>query len=223
MWIRSDIPQQCMYHLEFDQLIHHVESMIFELKINKEIWYIILVYKNPYVSNNILLSKLIKVYECLISKAKEIILLGDLNINMQVEDNDLTNDLCDLYNLTNLFKEPTCYKKPEGTLIDPIIVRNAKCFKKSINIFCDCSDFHHLVGCVTKLHLPPRKPFKIAYRSLRNFNENNFKLDVARIPFHISDIFIDEGDKYWVRNKLFTDVLNDHAPLKELRMTIYHI
>jgi hypothetical protein len=212
-----------MYHLEFDQLTHHVESMIFELKIRKEIWYIILVYKNPDVSNNILLSKLIKVYECLISKAKEIILLGDLNINMKVEDNDLKNELCDVYNLTNLIKEPTCYKKPEGTLIDPIIVRHAKRFKNSINIFCDSSDFHHLVGCISKLHLPPRKPFKIAYRTLKNFNENDFKLDVSRIPFHISDIFIDEGDKYWVRNKLFTDVLNDHAPLKERSIKEDHI
>ncbi len=38
--------------------------------------------------------------------------------------NDLQNELCDVYHIESLITEPTCFKKPEGTLIDPIIVRN---------------------------------------------------------------------------------------------------
>ncbi len=35
IWLRSDIPQQRMYHLEFDSGDYHVESMILELIIKK--------------------------------------------------------------------------------------------------------------------------------------------------------------------------------------------
>ncbi len=48
---------------------------------------------------------------------------------MLKENNELQNELCDIYDLDNLISEPTCFKKPEGTLIDPILVRNAMRFK----------------------------------------------------------------------------------------------
>ncbi len=54
-------------------------------------------YKNPKVPNNMFINKLKCVYESLINKAHEIILLGDLNIYMLNEDNELQNELCDIY------------------------------------------------------------------------------------------------------------------------------
>ncbi len=36
IWLRSDIPQQRMYHLEFDSDEYHVESMILQLIIKKK-------------------------------------------------------------------------------------------------------------------------------------------------------------------------------------------
>ncbi len=73
--------------------------------------------------------------DSLINKGKEIILLGDLNIDMSCEDILVKNELCDIYDLYNIISEPTCFRRPEGTLIDPIIVRSKKRFKKSINVF----------------------------------------------------------------------------------------
>ncbi len=114
--------------------------MIFELKIKKQVWYVIMAYKNPKVPNNMFITKLKGVYESLINKAHEIIVLGDLNIDMLKENNELQNELCDIYDLDNLISEPTCFKRLEGTLIDPILVRNAMRFKTSINVFCGYSD-----------------------------------------------------------------------------------
>ncbi len=82
-------------------------------------------YKYPKVPNNMFINKLNGVYESLINKAHESILLGDLNIDMLKENNELQNEPCDIYDLDNLISEPTCFKKPEGILIDPILVRNA--------------------------------------------------------------------------------------------------
>ncbi len=56
--------------------------------------------------------------------------------------------------LINPISEPTSFKNPERTLIDPILVRNAMRFKNSINVFCTYSDWHHMVGCITKRQIP---------------------------------------------------------------------
>ncbi len=125
------------------------------------------------------INKLKGVYESLINKAHEIILLGDLNIDMLKEDNELQNELCDIYDLDNLISEPTGFKNPEGTLIDAIVVRNAMRFKKSIN------DWHHIVGCITKLQIALDKPHKVTYRYLKYFDENTFTEDVGHNPFQI--------------------------------------
>ncbi len=88
-WIRSDIPQREMYELNFTSCTPHIESISFEITIKKEKWYIILAYKNPNVSNALFLKKVTEVYEQLTNKGKEIILLGDLNINMLSNENEI--------------------------------------------------------------------------------------------------------------------------------------
>ncbi len=42
-------------------------------------------------------------------ESDNIILIGDMNINMKGKVSAL-RDLCDLYNLKNIVKEPTCLK-----------------------------------------------------------------------------------------------------------------
>ncbi len=70
-------------------------------------------------------------------------------LSLSREDNLVKNALCDIYDLYNIISELTCVKRPVGTLIDPIIVSSNNRFRKSINVFCDYSDPHNLVGCIT--------------------------------------------------------------------------
>ncbi len=62
----------------------------------------------------------------------------------------------DIYDLSNLIIDPTCFKRPSRTLIDPLIVKNRKRFHEPINVFCGFSDHHNLVSCITKLQVPPQ-------------------------------------------------------------------
>ncbi len=48
-------------------------------------------------------------YESLFNKAKEIVLLGDLNIDLQDPENDLDVNLCHIYNFQNLIIYSTCF------------------------------------------------------------------------------------------------------------------
>ena len=223
LWIRSDVPQQRLQHLEFDSVNYHIESMIFELKVRKETWFLIFAYKNPNVPKHIFINKLKHVYEELIHKGQEVLTIGDFNIDCLHAENEIKHGICDVYGLQNIVSEPTCFKTPEGTLVDIILVKNSKRFKKPINVFCGYSDWHHLIGCITKLHIPPPKPNKVTYRSFKNFDETLFKSEVQCIPFHICNIFDDINDQYWVRNTLFTQVLNEHAPLKQKALREEHV
>ncbi len=80
--------------------------------------------------------------------------------------------------------------------------------------FCGYSDHHNYVGCITKLQFLIKKPKKITYRSLKHFDENIFKRKVNMIPSHISNIFSHVGDQYCVHKYVFTEILNEHAPIK---------
>ncbi len=44
--------------MEIDCCINHIESMISELKTKKQLWYVIMAYKNPKVPNNMFINKL---------------------------------------------------------------------------------------------------------------------------------------------------------------------
>ncbi len=87
-------------------------------------------------------------------------------------------------------------------------------YKLSFYLFCGYSDWYHMVGYITKLHIPPTKPLRVIYRNLKNFDQNIFKEQVNQIPFHICSIFDDVSDKCLSRNLLFSKVLDQHAPLK---------
>jgi hypothetical protein len=50
-----------------------------------------------------------------------------------------------------------------------------------------------------------------------------FKEEVGRIPFHVSNIFDDVDDQYWARKWLFTNVFNEHAPIKERAIKEDHV
>ena len=213
-WVRSDLLHTRLPEKEFYSEIHHVESMVFDITVSKQRWYIILAYKNPNVPNRIFMSMLTEFYDKAVLEAKEIILLGDVNIDMLLHDNCMSTELCSMYGVMNLIKEPTCFKAQRGTLIDPIIVMNKYRFQQPINIHCGYSDWHNLVGCITKLKVPLQKPKTIHYRSYKNFSPNKFKKDVRCIPFHVSEVFDDINDRFWFVTKMYTNILDHHAPRK---------
>ena len=214
-WIRSDIPHKRRDDIEFSCFDPHIESMVFSFTVRKQTWYLIFVYKNPKVAVNTFIEKLISAYNQMVDDGKEIILMGDVNIDMQTENDKLSTELCHTFGLTNLIKRPTCFKTERGTLLDPVLVMNPMRFQNPINIHFGYSDFHNLVGCVTKLKIPPSNPVTIKYRSYKHFDENKFNADVSFIPFHINEIFDDVNDRFWCINTLFKDVIDEHAPMKK--------
>ena len=212
--IRDDIPQTRKHDYEFSHTTDHVESMIFEITVKSFKFNLFVTYKNPKVSSEKFICLISQTYDALSSNSNESILVGDVNINMINEDNVFENNICNVYGLTNLIQSPTCFKSEVGTLLDPVVVSNTQKFCKPFNITCGSSDFHNIVGCMTRTTLPKSKPYRINYRSFKGFDETKFRNAVENLPMQICEIFDETDDQYWVFSKLYYDVLNEHAPLK---------
>ena len=64
-----------------------------------------------------------------------------------------------------------------------------------------------------------RPPSKIICKmQYRNFDEKKFKEDIRAAPFHIGSLFDDSDDQIWFWQKLYTDICDQHAPWKEIKV-----
>ena len=66
--------------------------------------------------------------------------------------------------------------------------------------------------------LPRDQPKIINIRNFNKFNERNFQSDIARAPFQVCEVFDDPTDVYYAWNLLFTELCNEHAPLKQIKV-----
>ena len=128
-------------------------------------------------------------------------------------------DLCDLYDLKNLIKDPTYHKEATSTLLDNILVSNHRRYTGALNANFNLSDCHNLIGAATRLFAPIMKPRKIFYRSYKHFCEADYLTDLSFAPFHVADIFDDIDDIAWFSSSLIRNVIDAHAPMKSKIIT----
>ena len=151
-----------------------------------------------------------------LSKCDNIIVLGDLNINVHnSNDSDLHYllSLCDTFCLKNLIKEKTCFAGIQGSSIDVILTNKARSFQTTMVTETGLSDHHLMITTFLKAHLVRLKPKKIFYRNYKKFNEANFLNDVKNATF-VCDV--DNPDiNYENLVQVFGSIIDKHAPLKQ--------
>ena len=79
------------------------------------------------------------------SEYKNIIILGDLNYDLLHRNNS--------FNLTNLFKNPTCIAKSSPSLPDVILTNRPRQFQRTQSIIDGISDAHATVVTTMKAHV----------------------------------------------------------------------
>ena len=142
----------------------------------------------------------------------DVIIIGDMNCCPTTSS--LVKDICDVYGLTNLIKHPTCHKGTASTLLDVILVSNAKHYVDVLNEKFNISDHHNIIGAATRRHAPSQKPKRIYYRSYWHFCENDYLDDIASAPFLVAHVFDDIDDIAWFHSSLIRNVIDSHAPVK---------
>lgn len=212
-YVRSDLPHRRRYDLE-KKVLMGIESLILEVSVRKEKWLYFQVYKPPSVNNNVLIDSLYNVLSITQGDMRSSFILGDININL-LKCPESFKDFMELFGLANVIQGATCFKSKENpTLLDIILTDSPNRICDTLNTNIEISDFHNIVCATTKMHVPKCSMPTFYYRSFKNFDEAQYMKDLEYIPFHVAEVFTDLNDSYWFLNKMFVDVLNDHAPLK---------
>ena len=213
-YIRSDIASRRRLDIE-RSFYDRIEVIALEVTLRNEKWLFIGFYKPPNVKDLCLIQSFENVMNTFRSEFACMILLGDSNID-QFKKHVCFEDFLDVFGMTCVIEGPTCFKGTPS-LIDIILTDTPGRISGKLNINIGISDFHHLTMACTKMHVPRSSLSKFQYRSMKNFNENDFLTDMSYIPFHVCDIFDDPNDSYWLFNELYCDVLNQYAPIKTTR------
>ena len=150
------------------KLPDNVECLFTEINFGNKNWLLRCSY-NPHrynISSDI--SHLTKGLENYISHYDNILFLG--NFNSQPSEN-CVSDFCNVYDLSNLVKEPTCFKNPDNpSCIDLFLTNHPKCFQSTMTKETAISDFHKMVITVLKIFYNKRKPKIIHYGNYKIFN-----------------------------------------------------
>ena len=204
LYIREGIPAKQMPSIVFGE----IECLAVEIHIYKKKWLVYGTY-NPnksLIRNHLsVLSKTLSHYAPLYDN---FILLGDFN--SEVTDEAMV-EFCELFNLKNLVKDPTCYKNPDNpSCIDLILTNRLNAYQDTCVIETGLSDFHKLTATVLKSYFKKKPPKIISYRNYKNFSQLNFRTEIDRY-FSVCDILKMSHDQFV---SIFMDIFNRHAPLK---------
>ena len=101
--------------------------------------------------------------------------MGDINIDVGYPGyNDLIQ-LMDVFDLTNLINEKTCFASDKASTIEIILTNRPKRFFKSTTFELGISDVHKLICTSLRQYVSRLKPKTIQYRSTKNFDLDGFR------------------------------------------------
>ena len=110
-------------------------------------------------------------------KSDNLLLAGDLNINILRPTSDSSNYLSDLngtFKLTNLLTGSTCLKSKKGTLVDLILTNKPKSLYKPHSFVAGLSNCHKLIVSIPRASFQKVPPKFVVYRNQKIFHESNF-------------------------------------------------
>ena len=212
-YLRSDLPTRQRPDLQ----LQHVESFTIETMVCGRKWAIVCVYRPPSMPNASFIDDFTTCIDKVHVHFDNIIVTGDLNYDLVKPDKcQPLHTVCDIFDFTNLNKTPTCFMKDaHPSLLDVILTNRPSLLFNTTNFSCGISDWHNMISCVIKGAAPPPNKRKIKCRLYKHFDEKDFNEAVGVIPFDVAYVFDDMDDIYWAHEVLLTDVLNEHAPIKE--------
>ena len=120
--------KSCIPHVERPEYSYNengIESMVIEIMIRKEKWFIITVYRPPSINIQFLKSALHFMCERCQSHGKSTYIMGDINVDFLKTGNPLC-DVMDVYGLKNIITGPTCFKSVENPSSVDVILTDSK-------------------------------------------------------------------------------------------------
>ena len=173
------------------------------------------------VNNAIFRTEMTTVLEQTMSFCENAICLGDLNCDilnllMNNHQGKCLLDICDIFDLDTLIKQPTRISTTRASCLDVILSNVPMFMKTSAAVETGISD-HLLVYTVLNTRMLHAKATVTKTRTFKNLNRDSFQEDLSRVLFHAAYVFDDLDDVYWCWETLYNQVLDDHAPMRSFK------
>ena len=206
VYVRDHLPCK---EIKSYSLPKDVEGMFIEVTLGKTNWLVVCGYNPRKESISYFLSHISLGLDKNLSTHENFLVIGDLNCPSSEK---AMKDFCEIYDLENLIKKPTCYKNPRNpSSIDVILTNRKSNFQNSTTIETGLSDFHKMTITVHKGHCKKLEPLIINYRNYKKFDGVLFRQDLLR-QLNLLDIDTMTYDQFKV---IFMATLDWHAPVKK--------
>ena len=166
------------------------------------------------------------------SENKDMVLMGDLNINYKIDEDLYKNHIFlleQLFDMTQLIKDPTRVTSTSSSLID-IILTTCPSQHSGPGVYKSALSDHYLIYTELDIDYKEQSHNEVRYRDFKNFNPENFlqeckllqdnfvmKYDVTNIDN--IDVPHEELDELWNNWKIdFLTLSDKHAPFKLSRL-----
>ena len=156
--------------------------------------------------------------------SQEVFILGDLNIDLTNSKQSNSNgikcykEFCSLHGLVQLIQEPTRITEKSQTLLDHIISNSGKKVSQCGVLNLGVSD-HQMIYCTRKSTRTKSFGHKyIKIRSMKNYTKEAFlkKLRLIKFPKYLEFIDINAAYSHFIQ--VIISVIDELAPLKEIRI-----
>ena len=156
---------------------------------------------------------------------QEVYILGDLNINLiNTQKSHIPNgikryrEFCSLHGLKQLITSPTRITENSSSLLDHVLTNSTDRVSQSGVVDTSLSD-HQLIYCTRKISRIKFNAHKyIRIRSLKNYNQSLFLEKLNEINFPDYSKFETVNDAYSDFVGKVTSVIDQIAPMKEIRV-----
>ena len=172
----------------------------------KSKWLLLGCYKppRPKVAWYILQKFITKIVDFYLQKFNNLFIIGDLNM---MTENIHFNDLLQIYDLTALIKEPTCYQSQNQNCIDNFLNNRKALFKHCHTFETGLLAHQKLISTIIKSGIFKGPPKRNIYRSYKKFDYECLSNALREESETL------EGDTYGEFEKK-TIFLNTQAPIK---------
>lgn len=189
-----------------------------EMKRNSNIFGVI--YRPPVLDHKYFLDKIEEsVFACSV-QSDNIIVMGDVNIdmlNIGASSTKHFESVLDAIGLKQIVNKPTRITNLTETLLDVILVSDSSLVKMCDNLDVDLSD-HELTYCILKFDTKV-VPHFITYRPLNKINLINFVNDLEQLSLQNIYLIEDVSNKVEYLNNCLLGLFDFYAPYKTIKIS----
>ena len=133
----------------------HAETISIELTFKNKKWFILFGYRPESINKTLFFEELYISLSKAANDYENIVVAGDLNIDLSIPNNDkghFLSSICVTFDLKNLVNVKTCGMSNQGSSIDVILTNKPRSFYNTVAIETGLSDHHNIIATFLRCH-----------------------------------------------------------------------